>query len=388
MKTVKICAFKKKTVAMVTWVSGTTNYGTILQAYALQKYLCNLGFDVKHCDYIPDGTDVIWPSKIRLKLRYGLRKIRARANRFKERNNYIKDNIHACEEFIRNNILLTSKCVNKEEVKKCLCEFDYVICGSDQIWNIARKKNPVYFLNVDVDSVKIAYAPSMPVKKIRNSEKNWILNVLSSFHGISVRERYTKNILERIGVSNVEDVLDPVFLIEKSEWDNFSEIVKNLNNKKYIYCYFLDDKSKYIRFVKYIMKKLVISCVCIQTPTSVEWSDDNSYLPGPKAFIGFIKNASFVVTDSYHAMLFSVIYKKNFFVVKRFFECTREYQNLRCIDFLCKIGLNDRFVSRNSKPQQVSEIDYASVGEKLDLEKKKSYEFLCGKLEMPKNGEI
>ncbi|WP_051199914.1 polysaccharide pyruvyl transferase family protein [Butyrivibrio sp. FCS006] len=370
-------------LAILTWVSGTSNYGSVLQAYALQEYLTTQGFDVTVLNYKPTMDDVIFPSKNTLYYKKAVDKMHRIAHKNVTVQNILKRTQLVCDEFVSHNIELSKTIHGIGGLKKAADEFDVFICGSDQIWSMNKKVNPAYYLEwVPNTKIKIAYAPSLPVHNLNKLKIDFLKQVLVNFDGISVREEETATALTSIVDRQVQSVLDPTLLVDKKLWENLLIDGSADNDEPYILCYFLGKRDFYTKGIETIQKATGLSVKLI--PTSLEsaaFNLDMAENVGPTDFLRLIKNAEYVITDSYHATIFSVVFHKEFFLFKRFDDGKKDTQNIRIYDLAGKLQIGSRIIdSDTSQLWPIEKIDYTKVDECIARLQDKSRAFLAGSL--------
>ncbi len=364
-------------IAVLTWYSDTMNYGSILQAYAMQSYFRILGYEPEFIRYKSVSRDAEYPPQIVLLVE----KVRNRIKRLNSTKDdaLIVNTKRVCSQFVEENIHSTSKAVGREELEKLADKYDVFVCGSDQIWSLNKKCNPAYFLDwVDDHKIKIAYAPSIPLNKVDKKKSAFLRKVIHGFDAISVREKECAQKLSEILDQKVENVLDPTLLIDESIWEKMSETI---SHKPYILCYFLGNRRYYDAYVKEIKAKTGYGVLLIPTET-------NSSIPcdevlsgiGPKEFVSYIKSAELVLTDSYHASIFSLIFKRRFFIFERFPSDSLVSQNNRIYDLVDKFNLKSVLVTENEKPDLVNEINLQNIEQDLSRLRKLSEVFLVNAL--------
>ncbi|WP_022767907.1 polysaccharide pyruvyl transferase family protein [Butyrivibrio sp. NC2007] len=370
-------------LAILTWVSGTSNYGSVLQAYALQEYLTALGFDVTVLNYKPVMDDVIYPPKYNLYYKKAVNKIDRLTHRNVTMKYVLKRTQLICDEFVSHNIELSKPVQGISGLKKAADEFDVFICGSDQIWSMNKKVNPAYYLEWVPDTkIKIAYAPSLPVHNLNKLKIDFLKQALVNFAGISVREEETATALTAIIDKQVQSVLDPTLLVDKKLWENLLIDGSADNDEPYILCYFLGKRDFYTKGIETIQKATGLSIKLI--PTSLDSASFNLDIVenvGPTEFLRLIKNAEYVITDSYHATIFSVIFHREFFLFKRFDDGKKDTQNIRIYDLAKKLQISDRIIdSGTSQIWPIEKIDYVKVDESIAELQDKSRAFLANAL--------
>jgi len=349
-----------------------SNSGAVLQAYALKNILTNLGHDVYIIDYVPeimeklkDKKYKILPNKKNLPLMTKIRVV------FRLIYNFftIANRITEYEKFLTNNLKLTRR-VTKKELSKL--NFDVYILGSDQIWNeeITNGFEDAYFGGfADKNKAKIiSYAASLGGNKVDNEKK--FERLLRKLDAISLREKTSVDFVKQYTDKEVVDVLDPTLLIAKKDWE------KNLrlddNYKKYVLFLSLrrNDNEESLNFAGKIAKKERLKVVRLVSFKSI--SKYKMIINTPKTFLNLIKNSKYIVTDSFHGVVFSIIFRKEFFVIKREAEkLGKTNSSFRIQNLLDKLQIKGRIIG-----EEIQEINYDNVDKILAKEREKSIQYL------------
>lgn len=287
-----------------------------------------------------------------------------------------------CDNF--RNMVPHSAEVKENDLKALNKKYDVFISGSDQVWNPNTFYSP-YFLDFVADNKKkIAFAVSMGVNALSVHQEKNLLPLINRFDLISVREKKAKQILEKcIPGMEIKVVLDPVLLLDTSEWNQIAKTL--IKDQKYIYAYFLGERQRNIRLAKKTAQILNLPIATVPyiyrryNGFDHKFGDIRLYDAGPCEFLGLIKDAEFILTDSFHAAVFSVIFQKPFFVYDRDLENDTNSMNSRLIDFLEELGLEDRRITREkqlteSKAKEL--IDYQKVYSILQEKRKYTMDFL------------
>ena len=304
------------------------NYGNRLQNYALQKTLEKRGYDVRTI------LDKKYKYNTFFKLKNTIKKITGiNDSRFAKR----------CRTFNKFNneyIKFAKTKINSGEILKNINEYDCFIAGSDQIWNYNLSGNDRYYLGAFIkDTRKLnSYAASFGTYRSDSEEYAKLLN---RFENVSIREESGLKFFEKItGRLDAKMVVDPVFLLTKDEWER---LACRQNKKGYIFLYTLQGKAtQMMKVAQYLSKNTGLPIVEMQAwfrpkPGNVEprfWDD-------PIDFLSWIKNADFVVTDSFHCTAFSIIFQKKFGV--RIEECEKQ-KNSRVGNLLYSLKLESQIV--------------------------------------------
>lgn len=318
------------------------NHGASLQAYALYKWISALGHDVMHIDYRPLPSPYKISGVYNPKFDRPVLKQLYLAIKFIPRLRKRK-RMHEFDKFTRQFLRLTTPTLlSRKQLMSNVPEADLYIAGSDQIWNpfLPNGNDPSFFLHeFPSSSRRITYAASMPAT-VSRSYLEHIMPWLEALDEISVRERSSVNNIMSVSCDKIKPILvcDPVLLLSADEWEKIIPPYTPLDGKKYILVYECERSPLLRSFASKLKKETNIPIVTISTPFK-DCNYDFS-LKGPLDFLALIKRAAYVVSDSYHATLFSVIFKRNFYVVPR----EQEIFNSRITDFLNTTGLTDRIV--------------------------------------------
>ena len=309
------------------------NYGSALQAYALQRVIREQGHDCEHLDYAPDRTE-----KIRNLLRSGnspkliaegLRKRSVKAGQQGAR-----EKGKAIPLFYSRRMQLSSRCRNLKELRAAAEGMDILVCGSDQIWNPVWL-NPAYFGVFTPKTVKkVSYAASLGIRtmpaegKVRKIRK-WI----SGFSAVSVREEEGASLLERMTGIHPDVMPDPVCLLRREEWEEIA--APSPENKPYILCYFIGENPDYRKRVREASAETGIPVLEIPV-TSEGYHSGFELLEGlgPEEFLGAVKGASCFYTDSFHGLVFGTMLGVQTEALRRYRDDDPENKNSRVDHFL------------------------------------------------------
>lgn len=358
------------------------NYGGNLQAFALQSVLKKCGHEVETINYP-------WPKKNSLWVVLSFIKNYIYSRKFifsyTSEEMYIISKEH--RNFIDNNIELSSEIINSKYLKKYFLEsnFDAVIVGSDQVWR--KEYSPCIesffldFLEDNSNIIKISYAASFGISQWNFSQSltKKIYTLIRLFDYISVREDTGVELLRNhVGVNSIQ-VLDPTLLLTEKDYEKF---LKKTNKKSYIFSYILDStesKTKFLNIAKNNLGIDVLNILPVKNKKDKLFlsSDDYSYYmyKSVEEWLSGIKYADYIITDSFHGMVFSILFKKQFVVL-----ANKERGVSRFTSLLGKLGLMDRLILdlENINITNIFEnsINYSGVDEKLSIERDKSFDFL------------
>ena len=389
----------KKVGIITSNTSFANNYGAVLQCYALCQQLKLWGFEPEVINYSYKSNDVqISTSKSgtsrsfisRLKYLFDsnvsiVQKIQYRINR-KNRAKMISGFV----DFYTDHIPFNSKNAQTyEELMANPPRCDYFIAGSDQVWNplIHNNENDKgYFLQfAPTESKRIAYAPSFGIKFYPEELKGTLSAYLSDFDAISVREREGADIVMNATGTTPPVVLDPTLMADPSVYNEVSGCDFNLP-EHYILCYRFGKMSYSAKIIKKISKELGLPV--LELPLSIESYGKGTRLRydiDPSRFIGIIKNADLVLTDSFHCTVFSILNKRPFYTFLRQSNTSANNMNGRMEGLLTSLGLSDRLIYPDADFQfdknRAMDVSYDGCCAVLEEERRRSQEFLKRALE-------
>lgn len=246
---------------------------------------------------------------------------------------------------------LTSPCRNSEDMRRLNEQFQTFVTGSDQVWNCTHGINSNFYLDfVQDDEKKCAYAASFGINKIPNQYLNDVRKRLNRYRYISVREKTGREIIQTCCDKNVDTVCDPVFLLKAEKWKQIigeTSAVAHNSNQKYIFVYATQTTPEFARIVYKIKRKYKLPIVTVSWLPGCETVKDL----GPAEFVDYIINAEVVITTSFHATAFSIIFQKNFFVYPH------STTGNRVIDLLNRLELSNRIID-NKWSEHICNTDY------------------------------
>jgi hypothetical protein len=343
------------------------NYGAVLQAYALQKHLLKSGFDAEIIDYR------LSPKMNQVKLnffdkiaRYSYNPVNYMVRKVKQKK---------FQQFRDNYIRISNKTFfGDDQILSNPPNYDAYIVGSDQIWNTSISNNSkAFYLHFVKKQKKIAYAASFGKSQFDEDEINNIQEYLIDFDFLSVREHQHQKMLSDMFGINAKVTLDPVFLLSKNEWIELSKPFRL--PKKYILVYVLEYSEELFKHAGEMAKKLRCDVIYISL---IEKKINGKVLNGigPREYLYAFANANYICTNSFHGTAFSIIFEKNFTVVK---HTTR---NSRIENIIKLAGLKDRFYDVDTDKMEM--IDYKEVNNKILVHINESKKFIADALDVNK----
>ncbi|PYG87800.1 polysaccharide pyruvyl transferase [Ruminiclostridium sufflavum DSM 19573] len=343
------------------------NYGAVLQAFALQRYLSQSGIDAKILDYRPglygfgDYTFLLKDARLPAK--------------FKK---FIYGNIKALLSIKRkkNFRLFSEKYLNRTEKKyrdvnsleKSAPYADIYITGSDQVWNddILGLCEGYFLTFVKNESLKASYAASIGKDTISPAYAERLKKYLDSFDFISVREEAAKAALENAGLKAVLTVLDPVFLLGPEAYE---DLMTKPAIDDYVFIYCFDSNEQCYSLAKILAERNHLKTISFSGWFNKFHTDYFVNTASPAEFLSYLRNAEYVVTNSFHGTAFSILFEKEFYSVPPVSRVSR------IESLLYAVNLQDRMLHNNEKLEAIEAIDYQAVKGYLSqgIEKSKAY---------------
>lgn len=328
------------------------NYGSVLQTYALQQVLKQNGVDTEILRYTKqnDFKQVLrifnYPL---LKAKIKVLKKQKYMERQPERLDAYKVKNGKFESFLTR-LKLSDEIIGYKNLRQYIKKYSGVMLGSDQVWNPMNIGTDFYnLLFVPKEIKKCTYASSFGVSEIPFFQKMKTKYYLSRINMISVREKKGKDIVYKLLNKTVRVDLDPTLLFDKSDWEKMI-LGKDIIEEKYVFAYFVGKNDDYRKYVDKICKDnqyrlIIIPHVDEIVESEKKYETDFNLSIGPEEFVGLIKNAEIIFTDSFHATVFSIIFNKCFFVFDRFSNKCKQSMNSRIENLLEMTKLEDRKVS-------------------------------------------
>lgn len=355
------------------------NYGSILQSYAMQETIKNLGHESEIINYIRDdenGKNIgktmlnrskFWNKNVITRFVYNILQTPNYTNSFNKFSKYRKELLQETKEY------------NSLEHLKNDCPNEDIYCtGSDQVWGKIGDDDydKTYFLDFVPEGKKcISYASSFGKEKINKNLEEKLPELLKKYSKILVREDSAVKLLKEKEIP-CEQTIDPVYLLDKEQWNKM--IGNTKFNKKYILVYQLHNNKEFERYCKEFSKKVNLPLIRI----SISWlymfrPGKLAFLPTPQEFMAYFRDAEYVITDSFHGTSFSLIFNKKFVYILPGETSTR------ITSILNLTGTQDRILSNYNDFDTIKkEIDYKRVNDILKDERKKSIELLRDAIEI------
>lgn len=357
----------RNNIGIITW-HYYPNFGSALQAYALQHTIENLGHEVSIINYHNPKFGEVNQKRNQLKVLLGntIGKLPIkRAKRFSFASLVFSSKYHHCG----------SPTTDSRQLAKLASNYDVIVCGSDQIW-APNVYNPIYFASFAKESIrKISYAASIGLNDIPEELVPKYKEHLSDFYAIGIREQEGKDLLKKkCGIESTV-VLDPTLLVDVDTYKGMQREVKGIK-QPYLFCYFLNKEHQYKDRVQQYAKENNLTIVGVSdNAQDAEWMTRLTGL-GADHFLWLINHAETVMTDSYHGSIYSLLFHKNLWIFQRFAEDNPICQNSRIRQLSNYFYLDNRIISANSTIDDSQPIDFNTFEARLKELKDSSISFL------------
>lgn len=365
----------EKKIGIIT-VHRNVNYGANLQAFASCKFINNAGYNAEIIDYYPKEIDKDNYLFSWLKLSYNGGKSKSLPHNIKlmtaltlsapEKNKRLK----GFYSFRKKHCRLSPKYTSFEDIANG--GYTDVVCGSDQIWNpsITCGIKSLYFGDILGVNNRISYAASLGREKYNEKDKQKAVELIKKLDYVSVREEKSIEYIKKISGKDVVGVCDPVFLLEKEEYEKIAKPIKL--KQPYLLLYSVVNNPEMLSVAEdYADRNGLILVEICQNKNYRKKHIQFSAL-SPEEFLGAINDAQAVITNSFHGTAFSIVFNKNFCVFDN------KARGSRITNILNKAGLENRIVEE--KIDEISPIDYEKVNANLNDYIEPSKQFLLSAL--------
>lgn len=392
---------KRKIGGVVIMHPNHNNYGTALQGLATIKVIQSLGYPFRIIRYNKKRSLYNIVKTLPGYLRSGVLDV------FKQqlRN---KKNRYLYPDYVQNTKLRTDKCnAFKCKYFEPLCDYytgwdalsdgsknyDVIFVGSDQVWSPLSLYAGFYNLMfVDNSVPKFSYSSSFGQSYIMEHQKKGVAEFLKKLDVIGVREKRGAEIVKELTGRNATVVADPTLLLSKDEWEDIIKDSKMKINEPYILCYMLGPRKDNREAVTKLGKMLGIKILTFNhmdwyEPADENFGDINNYTCDCLDFIKLLSNAEFVVTDSFHCSVFSILFHKKFLTLYRLNPSDKKSSHSRIENLLSQMKIENHAIKEVNNITALyktinEDIDWNIVDGHLDGLKKTSMDFLQKAIEI------
>jgi hypothetical protein len=357
------------------------NYGSALQAYAMQIIIKKLGYDCEHIRCFLGRSNL---EKIQDTVKNPLKILKKQFLIYKKKS-ILKKNIDREKKFSRffdKNINESEIFYDKKNVWKTNMIYDAFVCGSDQIW-APNQFNEWFYINfVPEKHKKIAYAPSIGLSVVPEHLKAKIASLICDIEYLSIREKKGAEIVRELTGLDIPVVLDPTLLLDKNDWLAKIETT-SAPKEPYLLCLFLGENPEHRRAAEaYGQAKGYKIAVIPFQKKDYFWGDIVLKDAGPLEFIDLINSAAMIFSDSFHGVAFALNLNKPFGAFMRFTEDDPICQNSRMRNLLNIFSLQDRLVKDDTSMDKLDmDINWVAVNKKLTKERHDSLTYLINAIE-------
>ena len=379
-------------------VTKVYNYGTKLQAYAMQEIFKQRGFYAEILT-LSERKGIL--AKIKYYLKYYLLCLCFPYKKFTINKNYeqyincqynglpnknlrvlLKKRFEALDLFDSKYHIVHF--IDKQSLKEHTKSFVVVVCGSDQIWHPILNRNDFWTLQLVSDGVRrMSYAPSLGVDELPESAISFFKKVLANIDYISVRELSGMHLLQNLTSKPVSVVLDPTLLVGRPVWDKILIDRPELTRNEYCLCYLLGSNPEHRKIISKTAKQLGLIVYNFShfkeyNAADEELEGQHLYDISPTEFVGLVSKAKFVITDSFHCSVFSIMYHVPFMVLLRYSTSDHMSTNSRIYSLLGQLGLDSRIYDQSRDIEDIvnTNINFEEVEFLLAKKREESNRFI------------
>lgn len=356
------------------------NYGSALQAFALQKAIEDLGYESFLIDYLFPNEFHQNKRALKLSIRRILKGIYRRLIYFFLYNRDKQMQLFSL--FWKENFRLTETFRNQKEIFDNPPDFDVYVTGSDQVWNpIHMNGDPTFFCDfIKNGNKRISYAASFSSATI---EEKYIIaykNLLNKYASVSVRENKGIEIVGNLTLKNAVCVCDPTLLLTKDDYGKLSIHSTIKIDEPYILAYILNYNFNPYPTIQDTINKIakktklpVVYLLCNTLNAAFNFKSKIISAAGPNEFLWLFQHASYIVTSSFHGVAFSLIFEKQFYAISE-----KNHKDSRIKSLLEETGTDDRLIFTGSNIDKIDiiELNYSLVNSKIENYINNSIQFL------------
>ncbi len=316
-----------KKIGIIT-IQDNYNLGNRLQNYAMQEIIKRNSFFVCSLKNTPrlNKKKSFFYEKVFVFLKFFKNKLKRKTLREKNFDDF-------------NKLINFGELVTYRNARKIDKKYDFFIFGSDQIWN--PYANPfgeyVVFGGFTSTNKKVAISPSIAIKEIDDSQLSLMKKYLNDFVYLSCRESDGSELIKELSNKNCMTLIDPTFALSKEDWINIERKPVSLKSSNYILVYFLGEiTDTYETIISKFKNDMNCDVINIFDKNSIYYSC------GPREFIYLIHHCSYILTDSFHGSVFSIIFRKQFRIFER--KNTSKNMNSRLINLINVFNINENII--------------------------------------------
>lgn len=342
------------------------NYGGILQNYALQQILIRLGHKPMTIDFRPGDSYIVYIVSVFKTIILNF--LRGRKPHVEAYSIYKTNRSPLTTRFINEHIITTHRIQFLHPLLPYYYRFKVVIVGSDQVWradyNVLRN---TFLAFVKGKIIKLAYAASYGLSEwsIDPNQTKKCQKWIKDFRAISVRENSGVFLSKKYLNVNAIHVLDPTMLLEKKDYMQLCRSIP-VRTSEYLFAYVLDITEEKIKIIEKIAQTKGLAVKLLSAEKNISSSIED--------WLSHFRDASYIITDSFHGSVFSIIFRKPFNVLVNNSRGADRFMSL-----FSTFDLLDRIINIENNPN-MGNIDWTYISEKLDAQKQISLDFLKNNL--------
>ena len=357
---------------------GTDNYGSNLQAIGLSEFFKSNGYEVFFLPFFKNR-----PFTLLHPMLFYSRLIN-RINRKKFKEFFISEPYALSAEREERLSEFCNEHFHIIDFRSCKQWNDAIrqkmifVAGSDIIWNPAMGYPSTFFLDFAYYAKlpRFSYGTSVGAKELPRKYYKAYKRYLGTMKAVGVREEIVVDMFEPIIGFRPTKVVDPSLLLAAEQWDaitNRAMLSVEISKRGFILCYFVMNDARYWEYVKKVKEDTKLQIIVLPMHKNDEKQEYDVVLDGtPYEFLWLIKNAEFICTDSFHACVVSMIYHKEFYLLRR----TRKSEDAKYKDLLTRYHLTDRIVEEENEFKRKPSIDYSYADKQLSKDRDFSVQFI------------
>lgn len=344
------------------------NYGNRLQNYASQQVIKSFNIDV---ETLPKVRYFSYKNKLK-----GLIKKLFPKSLCSKKEDIVLENqslrIERFKIFTQKNInMSTTYVTDYRALKKFSNKFDFIVTGSDQVWNYNFRPNlAIDFLQFVPKGKRVSYAASFGVSEIPQQHQEKYIQYLNEMNHLSVREHAGQKIIKDLTGRDSEVLIDPTMMLNKNEWLQVASKPKCMPNKKYLLTYVLGNQTEEFKdFVNQLAKEKGLEVLNLLNPY-----DKDIHCVDPGEFIYLINHADVMITDSFHGAVFSILMETPFVIFER--QDAHVSMNSRIDTLVTTFKMESRLSRHIKSVDDVYSINFSHIDEILKDEREKAICYL------------
>lgn len=365
----------KKSVGIIT-MHKIYNFGSALQAYALMRVICDLGYETELIDYqFPNAYHGVRKKNFIKRLKNWIGRRLSLTQGFATLNAY--------DRYWKSFFCLSVPYTSPKMLKENPPRYDVYVTGSDQVWNTDYTKDDSSFLLAFVkDGKKIAYAPSFSKSTLDDRYVDMFKTYLSQYDSLSVREESGVELIRNLIQRESSVVLDPTLLLTRDEWNKVADTEEDhYKGRRYIFLYIqkysFDPSESIVKLVKTVKERLGLPVVSFGSMEHVGLSCEVVNGVGPIQFLHLVRNASYIVTASFHGTAFAINYGIPFSSMIK----SESFNDDRQMSLMSMFKMSDRMVRMDDDMTSLNlSVSFDRANELLSYWRQQSKEYLINSL--------